>query len=205
MTMYAEKAMSIPSVLVRIVAQKESPEATARPPIKIVPGLTRKLLTRRKRSGQRTVLSASGIGSMPYASIAPEWGGVTMGSVGSILCVAPFGISKYQYGWSSTPGFPVELDGAGQIHALFLTERRTRYLVWRNVQEIRVGDGHRPIFLCCSSFTAVDKVRMATCQPGIDFPQIVFRVGEIAGIGVPRVRLWFDQKRNPPGRELLMH
>jgi hypothetical protein len=25
-----------------------------------------------------------------------------MGSVGSILCVAPFGISKYQYGWSST-------------------------------------------------------------------------------------------------------
>jgi hypothetical protein len=62
----------MPSVLVRIVAQKERPEATARPPIRIVPGLTRKLLTRTKRSGQRTVLSASGIGSMPKPSMALE-------------------------------------------------------------------------------------------------------------------------------------
>src|ERR1700691_1295163 len=45
---------------------------------------------------------------------------------------------------------------------------------------------------------------MAAFLPGIYLPQIFFRVSEIAGIGVPRIRLWFDQKRNTPRRELLM-
>jgi hypothetical protein len=36
MTMYAENAMRMPSVLVESVAQKERPEATARPPIRMV-------------------------------------------------------------------------------------------------------------------------------------------------------------------------
>ena len=37
------------------------------------------------------------------------------------------------------PGFPVELVGIGEIHAAFLDESRTRGLVQRNVQEIRVA------------------------------------------------------------------
>jgi hypothetical protein len=44
----------------------------------------------------------------------------------------------------------------------------------------------------CLGFTAEDQVRMAAFLPSIDLPQIVFRVGEIAGIGVPGVGLWPD-------------
>src|SRR6202167_5634586 len=115
MMMYAENAMTMPSVLVRIAAQNERPEATARPPIRMVEGLTRKLLTRRKRSGQRTVLSSSGIRSMAKPSMAPEWVRVAMASAGSmrrsILYIKTDG--------HRPPGFPVELDGAGEIHAPF--------------------------------------------------------------------------------------
>jgi hypothetical protein len=74
MMMYAENAITMPSVLQRIAAQNERPEATARPPIRMVEGFTRKLLTSRNRSGQRTVLSASGIGSMAKPSMAPDPG-----------------------------------------------------------------------------------------------------------------------------------
>jgi hypothetical protein len=37
-----------------------------------------------------------------------------------------------------TPGFPVELAGAGELHAAFLNESRTRSRGWRPVQEIRI-------------------------------------------------------------------
>jgi hypothetical protein len=37
------------------------------------------------------------------------------------------------------PGFPVELGGAGELHAAFLTESRTLTLGWSHVQEIRVA------------------------------------------------------------------
>jgi len=35
-------------------------------------------------------------------------------------------------------GFPVELSGAGERHAAFLNESRTRGYWWRPVQEIRI-------------------------------------------------------------------
>jgi hypothetical protein len=38
------------------------------------------------------------------------------------------------------PGFPVELVGLGELHAAFLTESRTRELLWSLVQEIRGVD-----------------------------------------------------------------
>jgi hypothetical protein len=37
------------------------------------------------------------------------------------------------------PGFPADLGGAGELHAAFLIESRTRSLGWSHVQEIRVG------------------------------------------------------------------
>ncbi len=42
------------------------------------------------------------------------------------------------YRKSGSPGFPVDLGGAGEIHAAFFTESRTRRSGWRHVQEIRV-------------------------------------------------------------------
>jgi len=39
----------------------------------------------------------------------------------------------------ASPGFPVEIVGAGEPHAAFLTESRTREAVWCLVQEIRVA------------------------------------------------------------------
>jgi len=38
-----------------------------------------------------------------------------------------------------SPGFPVELGDAGELHAAFLTESRTREPGLRSVQEIRVA------------------------------------------------------------------
>ena len=38
-----------------------------------------------------------------------------------------------------SPGLPVGLGGAGELHAAFLTESRRRSLGWSRVQEIRVG------------------------------------------------------------------
>ena len=40
---------------------------------------------------------------------------------------------------SSPPGFPVDLGGAAELHAAFLTESRTCSLGWSHVQEIRVA------------------------------------------------------------------
>jgi hypothetical protein len=39
-----------------------------------------------------------------------------------------------------TPGFPVGLGGAAELHAAFLKESRTRDYGWCRVQEIRVSD-----------------------------------------------------------------
>ena len=38
-----------------------------------------------------------------------------------------------------SPGFPVDLGGAGELHAAFLIESRTCSLGWSHVQEIRVA------------------------------------------------------------------
>jgi len=38
----------------------------------------------------------------------------------------------------SSPGFPVEFGGVGEVHAAFLNESRTRGRVQRSAQEIRV-------------------------------------------------------------------
>jgi hypothetical protein len=40
---------------------------------------------------------------------------------------------------AALPGFPVDIGGAGELHAAFLTESRTRTLGWSHVQEIRVA------------------------------------------------------------------
>jgi hypothetical protein len=50
-------------------------------------------------------------------------------------------------------GFPVDLAGAGELHAAFLNESRTRGYWWRPVQEIRIhgpkkmGAALRSLFL----------------------------------------------------------
>src|SRR6202521_3454601 len=38
----------------------------------------------------------------------------------------------------ATPGFPVKLDGVGELHAAFLNESRIRGCWWSLVQEIRI-------------------------------------------------------------------
>jgi hypothetical protein len=38
-----------------------------------------------------------------------------------------------------SPGLPVDLGGAGELHAAFLIESRTCSLGWSHVQEIRVA------------------------------------------------------------------
>jgi hypothetical protein len=49
---------------------------------------------------------------------------------------------------SGYSGFPVELSGAGEFHAAFLNESRTRGCWWRPVREIRIlraeKDGRSP-------------------------------------------------------------
>src|SRR5882762_4743174 len=46
---------------------------------------------------------------------------------------------------------------------------------------------------------------MAAFLPGIDFPQIILGVGEIAGKCVPGIRLRLHHKRYTPRGEFLMH
>ena len=46
---------------------------------------------------------------------------------------------------------------------------------------------------------------MAAFLPGVNLPQVVFRVAEVAGKGIPRIDSRFDQEWDTPGSELLMH
>src|SRR5882757_4143225 len=75
-----------------------------------------------------------------------------------------------------------------------------RSILYRMVIDV---DAHRSLLGAC--FTTEDQVRMAAFLPGIDFPQIILGVGEIAGKCVPGIRLRLHHKRYTPRGELLMH
>jgi hypothetical protein len=48
--------------------------------------------------------------------------------------------------WWASPGFPVELVGVGELHAVPASRDRTRESVWSRVQEIRVAHLFRPTY-----------------------------------------------------------
>jgi hypothetical protein len=94
-----------------------------------------------------------------------------------------------------SPGFPVDLGGAGELHAAFLNESRTRSLGWSHVQEIRVG----------LSSVDTQPFRAGLCfadgPPGLDeLPVCTFHHSELNRRPTRRsVLRWCGVSGKPPG------
>ena len=98
-----------------------------------------------------------------------------------------------------TPGFPVELNGVGTLHAAFLDESRTRSRWWRPVQEIREPG---PKMFFSNAFTrmlgelAGKAVSRQGTKQSLGFARSFsahVRWGE-HGVPVPHLRPWLEWK-----------